>query len=526
MRASLTDSLQPLFADSRVGAAPVRSATVDVARGAVAAVHVLLNDLGPADRVAISLCRGGRVETDARWFRLRAVPVEVNTGPVGFVERGRQRNRHVIRRAPFRVYDAMEPIGSSLQAGGPTAALRVEVPIGRAARPGRRDYCIELRCGGDRAQLAFRVHVHRPVVPPVGRDSLPYTNWFHLGLMADRHGLAPWTPAHWRMIGRYARLMAHGRQNTFLVPWRDIFTRTRGGLVLDRDRLRRIVRTFTAAGLYYIESGHVAGRTGGQWEAKTFDIVLGGPRATSVAGNADLAVAARQLMAEIDRNGWRDRWIQHVTDEPTGSNADDYRILAGMVRRHMPGLPILDATMDPALAGAVDIWCPQAQEFHKHRRRFAAQQALGDRVWFYTCCFPGGPWLNRLLDMELLRPALLGWAAARFDLDGFLHWGLNQYRPDQDPLQTSVVPHGEGKHLPAGDTHIVYPGPGRPWSSLRLEAQREGLEDYELLRQLKACRPARADAIAARAIRAMNDYTRDVKVFRAARRALLVAMAK
>jgi len=342
--------------------------------------------------------------------------------------------------------------------------------------------------------------------------------------MAKRHGLKPWSEAHWKMIGRYARLMVRGRQNTFWVPWGDVFKREKTGLILNRRRLRRIVKTFTDAGMYYIEGGHVAHRTGGKWDAPTFDISLGGPRATSVKGNADLARAMKQLTEEIDRNGWRDRWIQHVTDEPTAANATDYRILVGMVRKYLPGVPILDATMDTTLAGSVDIWCPQCQEYQKHRKLFQAQRAIGDRVWFYTCCSPGGPWLNRLLDMELLRPALFGWATALYDLDGFLHWGLNHYRADQDPFEKSVVPHGGGNSLPAGDTHVVYPGKEGPWSSLRLEAQREGFEDYELLKQLKASKPDKASAIVAKVIRGFDDYARDVKVFRRARKSLLEAL--
>jgi hypothetical protein len=190
----------------------------------------------------------------------------------------------------------------------------------------------------------------------------------------------------------------------------------------------------------------------------------------------------------------------------------------------MPGLPILDATMEPTLAGSVNIWCPQAHEYQKHRQTFDAQKALGDRVWFYTCCFPGGPWLNRLLDMELLRPALFGWGAALYGLQGFLHWGLNHYRPEQDPFEQSVVEHAGGNHLPAGDTHIVYPGNGKPWSSVRLEAQREGFEDYELLRILQERDAALASRIIRKAISRFDDYVKDAKVFRAARRALLNAL--
>jgi hypothetical protein len=126
----------------------------------------------------------------------------------------------------------------------------------------------------------------------------------------------------------------------------------------------------------------------------------------------------------------------------------------------------------------------------------------------------------------LLRPALLGWAGALFRLDGFLHWGLNHYRKDQDPFQMSVLPHhGGGKNsLPPGDTHIVYPGTDGPWSSLRLEAHREGFEDHELLRRLQQSNPRRAAQVTAMAIRGFDRYVKDVNRFREARRALLSAL--
>ena len=527
MKAALTDSLANLYPDSKADKAGATKMELDVARGGTVAVHLLLNNVPAKAKLEFSVRSNGRAAAAARWFRLIDVPVEVNTGLKSFIEKkGQPTNPHVIRRAPFRTYDAMQPTTSPLADAPATTALRLEVPIARTAPPGARKYAVQIRAAGQTCELAVSVTVHKAVAGPIGKDSLPYTNWFSLAIMAKRHGLKPWSEAHWEMIGRYAQLMAHGRQNTFWVTWGDVFRRTKTGLVLDRAKLGRIVKTFTDAGMYYIEGGHVASRTGGKWDSPTFDITMGGPRATSVEGNADLAKACKQLMEEIRKNGWRDRWIQHVTDEPTSANAADYRILVGMVRKYMPALPILDATMDTTLAGSVDIWCPQCQEYQKHRKLFEAQRALGDRVWFYTCCSPGGPWLNRLLDQELLRPALFGWAAARFDLDGFLHWGLNHYRTDQDPFNQSVVGHGGGNSLPAGDTHIVYPGKDGPWSSLRLEAQREGFEDYEFLRQLKAKHPKTAAKIIALALRGFDDYTKDPATFRKARKQLLQALDK
>ena len=96
-----------------------------------------------------------------------------------------------------------------------------------------------------------------------------------------------------------------------------------------------------------------------------------------------------------------------------------------------------------------------------------------------------------------------------------------------DPFEKSVVPHPQAPEpknsLPAGDTHVVYPGADGPWSSLRFEAHRVGLEDYELLRELDTQNPALAERIVRQVIRGFDDYTKDPTVYRAAKRDLLEA---
>ena len=61
---------------------------------------------------------------------------------------------------------------------------------------------------------------------------------------------------------------------------------------------------------------------------------------------------------------------------------------------------------------------------------------------------------------------------------------MNQYKAD--PFKHSVIKHpspqaSSNNFLPAGDTHVIYPGKNGPLSSLRFEAHRKGIEDYELL---------------------------------------------
>jgi hypothetical protein len=75
-----------------------------------------------------------------------------------------------------------------------------------------------------------------------------------------------------------------------------------------------------------------------------------------------------------------------------------------------------------------------------------------------------------------------------------------------------------------GDTHVIYPGDDGPWSGQRFEAHRIGLEDHELLEQLRAQDPALAESIIASVFRAYDDYDIDVAEYRDARRRVLEAL--
>ncbi|MCC7204716.1 MAG: hypothetical protein IT441_06525, partial [Phycisphaeraceae bacterium] len=115
MRAEWRDSLEHLYPDSAVGEQARESMSLDVARGGTAAAHVLVVGLREGDALRLSVREAGRAVREAKWFVLIDVPVEANTGPVGFIERNEERNEFVTRRAPFRVYDAMSPVGSTVK---------------------------------------------------------------------------------------------------------------------------------------------------------------------------------------------------------------------------------------------------------------------------------------------------------------------------------------------------------------------------------------------------------------------------
>jgi hypothetical protein len=359
--------------------------------------------------------------------------------------------------------------------------------------------------------------------------SFAYTNWFSTNEIADRHNLERWSPEFWSMLALYANLMAHGGQETFWLHWRDFFHNY--GVVgwqLDTKRLERYIRIFLDAGFHWIEGAPIARRPNQDWSATWLELIFGKVPATSEEGEVIIQKLAEQANAVLADKGWDKQWIQHLADEPTVVNAEDYRKLSNILRKYVPSIRIVEATMTRQLVGAVDIWCPQVHKYQQNREFFLERQAVGDHVWTYTCLVPGGPWLNRLLDQERLRQVYIGWAGAHYNTQGFLHWGLNHYKAD--PFAQSVVDHpaqpNTTNKLPAGDTHIIYPGSGQPWSSTRFEAHRIGLEDLAMLRAVQKNNPSAAVEIIKQVFRNYDDWESSVDVYRMARGKLLKAASQ
>jgi Zn-dependent alcohol dehydrogenase len=244
--------------------------------------------------------------------------------------------------------------------------------------------------------------------------------------------------------------------------------------------------------------------------------------AVSERGKRMLMQMARPIIALMRENGWEGEWVQGLFDEPEDAFVDRYRELVSVLRGLKPDIRILEATMTMKVSGLVSIWCPQVQEYQANREFFDRRKGAGDRVWVYTCLSPGGPWLNRLLDQERLRPVYIGWALAKFDLQGYLHWGGNFHTAR--PFEELVRSHMEGQYLPAGDSHVLYPLPEGPLSCHRLEAHRIGFEDYELLARLRSHDAPRAEQIIARVLQGFDKYSTDVAAYRTARELLLSAV--
>ena len=504
MQATIFDRNEWLYPDSAIET--VRdTVAMQTARGASAGFQILCRDID-AKTLTASVTWNGCAPILAECFRELPVRVTENTGLHAFTTNDwNVAKGYTTRQAPFFVYDPLEPIGCDGVAVRDTVeAVYVSLRADRSCLPGDYTGTVTVTAGEDTFTVSFTLTVADVVLPA---ESLKITNWFSLTNMATAHGLTKWSDAHWKMIENYGRLMRRMHQNVFWITWDTVESTMdeNGAFHFDFTNCEKLINLYLSLGFTTIEGGPFFGRD--SWEAPEFRFST--PMGWIPALSEDAyRYAAALLTAWHDflvGHGWYDITIQHVGDEPTKYCENEYRILCGIVRKFLPGIPLLDAIETHTLRGSVDIWVPKDDYYTRNRDALEALRKTGDTIWFYTCCVPGGHYANRLLDMPLLRGRTLFWGNYRYDLPGFLHWGLNHWQQGQDPYLDTSVAQNPTNHLPAGDTHIVYPLGDKILGSMRAEMIAAGAEDYELLKLLAARDRVMADTICATGLRSFRD---------------------
>ncbi len=526
----ITDPLEPIYPDSNATERFSNEYDLYFPSGTVGDVHVLLQ-VPPGETFTITAFQDSEALPVAYWSKLVDVPVEENTGLDSRTEAYQKNmNPYVIRRAPFRIYEVVMPLTSPQVTADNASytALRLSIPAEKMKERGQWKISIVATGATWKQNGIFNAAVSPAQLPLLQDSKFFYTNWFNLSRMEAKHQVARWSAAWYAMLEKYAALMAQGRQNSVNIPG-ELIAVQEGKIVLEVEKMYKFIETFRKYGFTVFESPHLMYRgSNDDWNDPELKTVLTGKRYYTPEGQRDIDTIVTLIRNFTTRYRLTHNWLQHISDEPTAVQARCYRDVVARVKSVYPEIKVMDATNDrDSLVGAVDYWCPLINDFQENEKFFREREKEGERVLVYTCLVPGGAWLNRLLDQEKLRQVYFGWGAAHYNTMGFLHWGLNQYYAD--PWQQSVIRHpapgaGPENKLPAGDTHIIYPGTEGPLSSVRFEAHRIGIEDYELLQVLKRKNPDLAATLIASVFTSYTHYERSVEKYREVRKQLLKAL--
>ncbi|MCK0136025.1 glycoside hydrolase domain-containing protein [Arenibacter sp. S6351L] len=530
------DPLQKIFPESTYF--PPSTAHADVARGehatfqfAVRSNETITNlkiEVSPPEKEGESL-------------------IEIKKGFVGFVEVGRTN--------PEPSRDSYKPLSGFFPdpiiyqetkdvAFGTTQPIWVSIKIPKSASPGI--YTGEVQISGEINGNTFvkikevSVEVFKPII---GKTSLWVTNWFFLDRLHYLNNNKPvekYSDLFWQLSRVLAKTLAEYRQNVAMLSPLDHteFTFENNKWSFNFSNFNKMVNLFIDEGVIgRLEGGHFGARLNGDWSGPfglNVPVVVGDSIDKQLLPLNDRKVQTfyssflPALMNNLKDNGWEDIYLQHIADEPIDDNVDSYIEISKFIKGLVQDVKIIEACHTHKLENMIDVWVPQMNFLKEGLEFYNDQQKKGSEAWYYTCLAPKGEYANRFIEQPLIKTRLLHWVNYKYDIPGYLHWGFNFWGSGSG-ISTSNDPYGDtsgmivssGNVLPGGDCWIVYPGDKRIFPSIRLEAMRDGIVDYELLKMYHEKFPDKANDLVGTTVYGFEHYDTNIGELRRKRREIL-----
>lgn len=243
---------------------------------------------------------------------------------------------------------------------------------------------------------------------------------------------------------------------------------------------------------------------------QTVMLDIAGQRRYNNNGKYTFTTEFRQMLAYLNAE-LPGKLYSIIADEPVYQEGADWvnttRIpeLATLVRTEGQGMKSIityDTYLptDEKTLSIPDVWCVKPTYITKSDAD--AAHARGQEMWYYTCNWPVYPALTTHIDSHLIASRLIPWIGYGDHIDGFFCYSATRHYRATNSTHTDanewVNPYA---HLlgddtgntansdPAGDNYIIMIGldgdgiidANVPVPTIRLEALRDGTEDYEYL---------------------------------------------
>ena len=417
--------------------------------------------------------------------------------------------------------------------------LTAKVPT--SAQPG--NYKATFALSGKLAGESFRLtkEVAIKVYPVVMQEpDLWVTNWFTtspstLKVLNGNKDVEPYSEAYWKMIKEIADKLKLCHSNTILIsPFEHITCKKEGDkYTFDFTNFDKFAGLFHEVGaLKMIEGGHIASKKDNKGQFQLHLPKFDGKGTVEQRPLDDPETKdfyqqffpafykhIKEVFPEV-------MYSQHIGDEPTDKNVASYIDIAKFIKGLCPDIKLIDACLSHKLNNILDIWVPEFDGYCAQQEFYDNRKKEGDEVWFYTCLNPQGEYANRFLELPLLKTRVIHWLNFKYYCKGYLHWGFNWWNQNPYGETTIIFEWDDGNVGPGGDPWIIYPDNGKVYGSIRLEAMRDGIADYTLLRMLEKKKPEVAKELCRLVAYTKNHYDIERDHFRMIRRTILEELSK
>jgi len=179
---------------------------------------------------------------------------------------------------------------------------------------------------------------------------------------------------------------------------------------------------------------------------------------------------------------------------------DEMRRRANLIHAHLPGAMVMIGGSLPheELLGYIDVYDPligghsEFYSLHEDNVDLISQsQKRGEEFYWYIACSPSYPYPNVQVEYPLIAARVLFWMTWKYGVTGFEYYCYNIWEQNYSLEPAKRYPNvkwiadGWSRGWPTnGDGMLFYPG---PITSLRFEAIRDGIEDWESHLVLRDC---------------------------------------
>lgn len=428
----------------------------------------------------------------------------------------------VTRQAPFDVYDMTRPLESGILLAG-RAAFFLRLNVEADAAPGLHQGRIAIKAGEEQIVLTVSLKIYQTVIPELKDAAFHMTNWIHLPAVKKLHHVEIKSEEYYKVIQEYVRNQVDMRSDYLKIPMGEPVKDEEGKVIdFDFSHAAAVGNLALECGMIYLTGEFPA--TWLKWDDASLylnwdhEVAIG-----TLEGYRQLKLYFTRAWECVCKNHWQNCYTQSLTDEPQFRNQADYRALSAICRKCMPGITILEAVETTDIAGALDIWAVKQATYEKYIDIYRTLQDMGEEMMIYSCGFPAGAMMNRVIDLPLVVSRLFMWVCYHYHCHGFLHFGYGEHNDEIEGSTCLRVK--EGVTLPPGDAFIVYPAKDNPygvWYSIRGHHQRLGAVDHELFCMLeKKYSFEKADELITRCCRGFEDYQTDTELVENIRHSVL-----
>ena len=361
---------------------------------------------------------------------------------------------------------------------------------------GEQTLTVDIIRNKDNAKVAS--HTYTVDILPVAlpEEKVLYTQFFYHASISGYYGLEEYSARHWEIMENYLSLARREGMNTLFTPIALVRLSKLGPCKYraDLSRFKRYLAMANRLGYKKIEISHLFTAGNCAYATASLGYYENGKKTSFKdvsATDPEVTAAIRTLLSSIIRYMKKydddSRLIFHVADEPAADKIDNFRAARGTIADLIDPYDGVDAIYGTSEAIAAYyreglIRCPSPETPHVEHFH-----SLGiEKLWTYYCCGPTEKYSNRFIAQKSAVTRSLAMQMYKFNVHGFLHWGINYYGGgDCGGWTLPYVDQSAQNWVSAGDSFTLYPSvSGVPYESIRAVLMQEVFQD---IRAMQLC---------------------------------------